>query len=740
MFSNLLSAITGAREEPVIELTQLEKSKLLLKQTLTFETSLKAMDFVLDDKPEQGLLLLDQADNQADTVETSTVLARGVIEFLEATLGFEMDEMKKASETLARAEELSLKSKENSEKLNLKSSSSYAPGTLYAVTYTESCLLHALLMIFSESVIETAKALYKLRKVYFMLQEIFENMRKIEEEKKNNSETSEFPFIDLPYELTEEEKNDEEISTYIEMIQEMRNERLKGEHIGNSPSNERFRDELGLAAFKKLSLNNQKKTFSDSINGKQVSTVDEFISSGVSLCYGILQVVLSLIPPAIGAVLSVVGFKSSRIEGLRLLWNATQSRNVHGCISLLGLMLYYDGPYQFTDSDFDIPAKKITPSLENSEKGSEDENEVSDKVQKSNHTTDLNADLSEIDQLDEDTLLNGGKILEQAVLKTRAVFPNSALWLLNEAKLLASNGKLEEAVELMDSIDVTTIQMRQVKALFVFERAITLVHLREFERAAEDLLFLIDVSDWSHALYSFFAGACYLELWRCHELGIEKYDKAEFYKERATELIFKAPEYLGKRTFKQRNLPFDKFVSRKVTQYNQIKDLLSLDEPLDSIANSPVYELSYFYNSFNRMSLKNVNIAKRVITEYRNPAIDAKDKDAELVKNFLVSLVLRRLGDIKEGCDILDVRVLPEFFSLVNGKVVYVKKAEDPWLYPSALYERALFNWKLKGIDGLEEDKEWLTRAINYAGDYELSTRIGMKIKAALGRVEHSLS
>ena len=89
----------------------------------------------------------------------------------------------------------------------------------------------------------------------------------------------------------------------------------------------------------------------------------------------------------------------------------------------------------------------------------------------------------------------------------------------------------------------------------------------------------------------------------------------------------------------------------------------------------------------------------------------------------------------------MDEQVLPKIITIDpnNGKVKYFKKTDDPGAYPTALYERALFCWKLNEMDGLQECKEWLTRAQNYADDYELSTRIGMKIKAALDRVEHSL-
>ena len=51
--------------------------------------------------------------------------------------------------------------------------------------------------------------------------------------------------------------------------------------------------------------------------------------------------------------------------------------------------------------------------------------------------------------------------------------------------------------------------MRQVKSLMVFERAILLVNLHEYNRAADDLISLLEISDWSHALYTYFAGSLF---------------------------------------------------------------------------------------------------------------------------------------------------------------------------------------------------------------------------------------
>ncbi|CEP64168.1 uncharacterized protein LALA0_S10e03972g [Lachancea lanzarotensis] len=721
----VLGALTGSRSSKALD--NEDQSQKILNQAHDFELALQAMDYVLDDHPRRGMDLLqdDQDSDKEDDDRSVRVLARGVIEFLEATLGFEANAMKKAAATLAEAQQLSQKRRQYFQKIKLKTSSLYPPGTEYAVTFTEACLLHALLMLFSESMVESAKALFKLRKAYHMLQEVLNEIKAAKEKNKGSlytqdangsfasfatADSTTFTSVDIPYQLTPQEQQDRELMQLAEDVYKMRKRRLDGAHIGNSPAAERLRTDLGLQSLKDLSKSKSTKkpvVLSEDEIEQDQATIDEFIHSGVNLCFGILQVVLSLIPPAIGAVLSVVGFHGSREDGLRMIWRSTKDRNIHGGIGLLSLLFYHDGPFQFTDVDFDVPAAN-------------------------GDATDAKSD-----ELPTATLLHPGKLLEDSLLRARAVFPNSALWLLQEARMLSSQGRSQEAVDLMDSIDVNEIEMRQVKSLMVFDRAMTLVHLHEFERAAKELILLLDMSEWSPALYTYFAGCCYLEKYRMCEMGVLDDPRKNFYKERAASLIFESPEMAGKKRFMAKITPLERFMLRKVDQFKKNQAALNVSDPLDAIGVSPVHELMYFYNGYNRMSEEALVVSHKLLTEYTNPMLETKDPDQELIRNLLTSLTLRRLGKVEEGCALLDTNVLPALITIeAPDKVKYIKKTEDPWAYPTALYERALFTWKLKRLDGIDECRTWLTRAQNYADDYELSTRIGMKIKAALDRVD----
>ncbi|GME97727.1 unnamed protein product, partial [Ambrosiozyma monospora] len=154
-------------------LDEKQKTSKVVEEAIQIENAFKAMDFVLDDRADEGFELL----KDRDTVPISQ-LAYGVIEFLEATLGFEAQAMKKAHETLSLAENQNYKAKTYAERNKLKTSFVYPIGTEFAVAYAEANLLNALLMLMSESVVEGAKALLKLRRAYHTLDQISQNMER----------------------------------------------------------------------------------------------------------------------------------------------------------------------------------------------------------------------------------------------------------------------------------------------------------------------------------------------------------------------------------------------------------------------------------------------------------------------------------------------------------------------------------------------------------------------------------
>ncbi|CDR47258.1 CYFA0S30e00936g1_1 [Cyberlindnera fabianii] len=757
----MLRALGLKRSEP--SLSEAAAAPMVLQLAHDFEVSLQAMDFLLDDRTEEGLHLIN--DDPDSTIKT---LASGVIHFLEATLGFEPEVMRKAGEILSKAEQLSTRDRAKHQKIKLKTSANFPPGTVYAVTYAEATLLHALIMLMSESMIESAKALLKLRKAYQILDEVRTQIKANEKKRKLDAARSGSPrayesgassgssFVsamdasssagpthssDIPFTMSQEILSDRSVTDLADKVQCMRMSRLEGSHIGNTPATERLRSTVGYQQSSTEAMAKEKTpepSTTPSLESSQ-GTIEEFIVSGTNLCFGILQLVISLIPPAVGKVLSVFGMSANKEDALRMIWKSVQGRNVHGSIGLLALLVFYDGPFQFTDADFDIP-DPLSTTFSREATFDEDNDDTELALKKMRSKKIMDAESQAYQGTGAPTLLHPGKKLEDALLYARALFPNSALWLLQEARMLASRGRLEESLGLLDSLK-RPIRMRQVEALLRFDRVMILTFMHNYERAAAEFLKLIEINAWSPALYGYAAGSCYLELYRMCRLGLitdpEQLKREAEFKKKAEELIIKAPIYAKQKT---KLMPFDKFVLRKTAQFeaNAKKNNCSL---VDAIGVSPTHELMYFWNGYNRMYEDNLVTSQKLLSySISEKAVCAETANQTMVRQFLTALTLRRLGQAEEGIKILDEELIPKIitFQPGNKKEPYKYKhlTEDPWLYPTVFYERALFEWKVNGVDGLTKARQWLKYGQDYSDDYELSTRVAMKIKAASDRLD----
>jgi len=68
--------------------------------------------------------------------------------------------------------------------------------------------------------------------------------------------------------------------------------------------------------------------------------MDAYIHSSTHLFFGLLQLMLSLIPPTMSRLLSTIGFSGSRSLGLQMLWRAADFPNLNG--AMVGEYLHYN--------------------------------------------------------------------------------------------------------------------------------------------------------------------------------------------------------------------------------------------------------------------------------------------------------------------------------------------------------------------------------------------------------------
>ncbi|KAK9319543.1 outer membrane protein Iml2/Tetratricopeptide repeat protein 39 [Lipomyces orientalis] len=539
----------------------------------------------------------------------------------------------------------------------------------------------AVVLFLSESAIASVKSFYKLRRAYQILADIYNNSidenlggQKLPEIHDEKGDIGESDNNDNDGEPTEDDSLEESLNALdIDSSLEMVLEKNDGD----------------LSALTETELPPQPAQKFKPFGGRKVgnsngtaAVTDDYIQSGVNLCFGLLQLVISMIPPALGKILSIIGFRGDRDTSIQMLWAATASDNIHGALALLTLLLYYTGPAQACDID---PPESSFPK---------------------------------------DRLMC-------VLARTRKRYPTSALWLLQEARMQGMNCNLQLSLTTLKT--PMNVQMRQVEALVEFEKAMCYLDLHEFESAGETFIGLMNLNSWSHALYAYVAGVCYVELYRA-ELRAENKDESKIaaYKKKAEDLLLTAPGLIGKRKIIGRAMPLELYLHRKVQKWKSwmppastnssttsvnIANASAQPSIVDYIGISPANEIIYFWNGYKRMprealekSFRELNYHCRNTEYFEEQAKHfphIQDVDEMGVKFLLESIVLRNMGYTEQGLKILESEVMHIDRNMVKGR--------EDWIPPCGFYER-----------------EWLNKAAHYGHDYELNTRIGVRIQTGL--------
>lgn len=750
----------GSANEPPCR-TSSSTSVNLLEDATAIEQALHAMDLLMDDRVAEAQAIIDKNNT------TFFKLTKGVISFIEATLGFEPDAIKKASNDLYQTEEAALADRNRAIKSGIKSSSHFPPGLEYSVVYAEAQLLGAITLLLSESMLDTAKALLKLRKAYQTFNDVYSQMKTA----KSMSGFGNMPMASISTPILASSTLKKKTSTAsmstassasISIKKNLRKYKpefdadkddgiLTPESLQNPEIAERLRlfHRARMDRYQLLDGTSEKtqhdidEAFANmdlrASNGKRAGeeAVDEYIVSAVNACYGILQLTISILPPSISRILSVVGFHCSRNDGIELLWHSVENLNIHGAIGLLVLLQYFDGPTQVTD--IQLPRKSDSAEINNNDPLPE------------------NDDILMSPSPDPDDPAATKYRLRVALRRASRHFSHGALWQLQEGRMEASRGNIREAIKIMDDTSRGPINMRQLEGLMLFDKTMFIVTLHGYEQASKNFIRLIDLNSWSHMLYRYFSAMCHVEMYRQKKLSNPQ--QADQHKQLAAEGLEEVPSFLGKRKFMAKAMPFDLYVLRKLNQWKVNADELGCNI-VDAISVSPIHEVIYFWNGFGRMLPDDLEAAMQQLSYSGEPgspfALDSAEdskltdrcpevKEDSFTRYLLQSVVLRNQGKVQEGYDLLKTHVLSKvcYETPNNGhypsglsKVTFYKKPRDPWVPPSAAYEAAIFEWTLAGTANVARVRDYLDMASSYGDDYELSTRVGLRIKGALSKLQ----
>ncbi|KAI9727027.1 MAG: Tetratricopeptide repeat protein 39C [Cirrosporium novae-zelandiae] len=676
-------------------------------------------------------------------------LGKGLVAFIRATLGFEQEIMREASERLADAEAAASHDHRRIQRdANAFRSSIYPPGAELALCHAMSQLMSAVVGVLNESLTESIKGFYKLRKAYMTLESILDaestfmksqsEPRLAKERTSMESFTSSHssPSLRVPGAFDEIESENPSGKASPKSI----NGEGNGKSGASAPGEDEFFDaseakqgEITPETYEgNIDIKNiEEKTAALSIEPQPLvsstfskpptipkknallidynpdseifaNPIDVFIHSGANLCFGILLIMISMIPPAFGKLLFIIGFKGDRERGLRMLWQSSKFHNISGAMAGLVLLAYYNGLSSFCDILPDPPA--------------DDEDNPEGYPKERCHA--LLADL-------------------------RERFPRSKLWLLEEARMKAANKSLDTALTLLRG-DLKS-PLKQVEALGVFEKSLDSMYAHRYQESADSFLECMKINTWSHALYYYIAGINHLALYRQYSARSSTPNPklASNHAKLATKFLQTAPTHAGKKRFMARQLPFDVFVARKVEKWSTRAKDRGIDF-IDAAGVSPVIEMIFLWNGLKRMTPELLQkCLDALFYDTHSPTWDQEDKDEKALEALIRASVTRHLGHPADARAILTAEVMDIDRKEFKGP------GKDDWVQPSACFEIAATHWEEKDLsppnssstlfhhqrDMVAKTKEWTDKASNWES-FELEARLGMKFRVALQTVQ----
>lgn len=342
--------------------------------------------------------------------------------------------------------------------------------------------------------------------------------------------------------------------------------------------------------------------------------IDIFVHSGSNLCYGLLLLIISMVPPVFNKLLYVIGFKGDRERGITMLWQSTKFANINGAVAGLVLLSYYNGMLGLCDIVSDSDAYP--------------------------------ADLT-----------GYPKMRCQALLaEMRARYPDSRLFRLEEARMHSGDRQLRAAIETLNRSNDS--KLKQISALNTFETCLNLMYLHDYALCAATFEACMKLNSWSHALYTFNMGACHVDLYR--DLKSSNPAAAMEHKAKAKEYFRRAPTLVGRKKFMAKQMPLDLYVARKVEKWEQRAREWEVDM-VDAIGVSPIEEMIYLWNGGKRMDVAELERSLASLEWSRMTSHQARHEsnlDEIAIRALLKATTLRNLKRFGEARSILTTEIL----------------------------------------------------------------------------------
>ena len=526
----------------------------------------------------------------------------------------------------------------------------YAPGTEYVVCQAQAQLMAAIVCVLNESVTESIKGFYKLRKAYLALDGVMEAEARVQREQAADEHPPSTSKLSLSRDdakpassraITSNEDgeadafSDAQASLPQAELPVLPSTQIGGDKKASGPAPDHATPAGPEPADSAPGQKQASKHKLASVLGNH--PVDEFITSGSNFSFGVLLLMISLVPPTFATVLKIVGFRGDKERGVQMLWRATEFHNMYGAMASLFIFMFYDGMSTFCD--IIVRDEKVLP-----------------------------------------------KARCRALLDDmRQRYPKSFFWLIEEARLMASDKKLEEAIDFLRECPESALQ--QLEGLRWFELSMNNMFKHDYQSTSDAFQKCMTLNTWSHGLYHYICGCAHLELYRVHKAG----DAAEAAKQRdlAKKSFAQVPLHAGRKRFMARQLPFDMFANRKIRVWESRAAAWQCDL-VDAVGVSPLEEMIYFWNGYKRMEDGHLATSLERLewsASGDNPHWDKVDVSEKGCQVLLRAAVLRCLGKTAEAQQMLETEIV------TTDKALYRGGLKEGWVAPCARYEMAACLW-----------------------------------------------
>lgn len=601
--------------KPVEDVSDNESSKeTVAKEMEDIDDAMKSAALLMNDDIEGALERLKKGDSSFH------LLGVTISTFLRSVLGFEKQVMAETAERLLEVETKAAADYKKAQRHGKARGGSklYPPGTEFELVRAETQLMSAVVGVLHESVIEAMRSFYKMRKAFITLDTIIQAEEKAMAEGYGRSAAS----SRLAVNETTDEKSASNNNSRLNLPDAGTPSGLQTPATSTratTPLDEKFQE---------LEMNEEASSTPIELKSKGVDAepalldnpLDIFVHSGANMCFGVMLLILSLMPPAFGRILSIVGFRGDRDRGVHMLWRSTQYDNLNGAVAGMTLLAYYNGLLGVVDilpdvKDFDEHAETVGPPREK---------------------------------------------CDQLLHTMRSRYPDSRLWRVEEARQYGDQHNLTKAIEVLQT--GTESKMKQITALNNFELSVNALFVQDWVLTRDSFLLCMEVNDWSPALYLYMAGISSIELYRD---SFHKGDEVEarHQKKKAEEYIRQALPLVGKKRFMARQLPFETFVARKIQKWEDRAKANKIDL-VDAAGPSPAVEMCYMYNGPKRMDERELERARENLKWERCTAAgEVVDKIKEEVDEMGIwalceGTLLKRLGRFDEAREVLETHNL----------------------------------------------------------------------------------